>query len=82
MEMITIKGYVNVLPPSLDARQARVFILKDDEEYRILSKGAGVDLIDHISEPVEATGQVEKEEDGIYYMTVRSYKILEDDWEG
>ncbi len=77
----TIKGYVKALPANVDARQAIVAIEQDDVEYRILPRGAGMDLIDEVNAMVEATGLVE-EIDDLKYLTVRGYKVLEDDaWE-
>lgn len=77
----TISGYVVALPRSLDPKQAQVAIVQDGIEYRILPRGAGVDLYDEVNVPVEASG-VAEEEDGIFYLTVRGYKVLEDDtWE-
>ncbi|MBO4301400.1 MAG: hypothetical protein J5861_07345 [Desulfovibrio sp.] len=76
--LMTVKGYVTAIPRSVDARQARVAIVQDDVEYRIVPRGAGVDLDDEVSVPVEVTGILE-EEDGTKYLTVRGYKILEDD---
>lgn len=74
----TISGYVVSLPRNGDARQASVAIAQDGVEYRVLPRGAGVDLVDEVNVAVEATGQVE-EEDGIFYLTVRGYKVLDDD---
>lgn len=74
----TISGYVVALPRNIDPRQACVAIMENDVEYRILPRGAGVDLDDEVNVAVEATGQVE-EEDGVFYLTVRGYKVLEDD---
>ncbi|MBQ4566809.1 MAG: hypothetical protein IJA79_01620 [Desulfovibrio sp.] len=76
--LVTIKGYVSGVPHTVDAHQARVAVVQDDVEYRILPRGAGVDLADEVSVPVEATGLVQ-EEDGIFYLAVRGYKVLEDD---
>lgn len=75
---ITVRGYVAAMPRSVDARQARVAVVQDDVEYRVMPRGAGVDLDDEVSLPVEATGLVE-EADGVLYLTVRGYKVLEDD---
>lgn len=75
---ITVKGYVTVLPKDVDPRQAVVAIIQDNEEYRILPRGAGVDLDDEVNVPVEATGLLE-ETDGIKYLAVRGYKVFEDD---
>ena len=75
---ITVRGYVAAVPRSVDARQARVAVVQDDVEYRIVPRGAGVDLDDEVSVPVEVSGLVE-EADGVFYLTVRGYKVLEDD---
>lgn len=74
----TISGYVVALPRNVDPHQSCVAIMQDDVEYRIMPRGAGIDLSDEVNVAVEATGQVE-EEDGVYYLTVRGYKVLEDD---
>ena len=75
---ITVRGYVAAVPRSVDARQARVAVVQDDVEYRIVPRGAGVDLDDEVSLPVEVSGLVD-EADGVVYLTVRGYKLLEDD---
>ena len=75
---ITVRGYVAAVPRSVDARQARVAVVQDDVEYRIVPRGAGVDLDDEGSLPVEVSGLVD-EADGVVYLTVRGYKVLEDD---
>ena len=75
---ITIRGYVAAVPRSVDARQARVAVVQDDVEYRIVPRGAGVDLDDEVSVPVEVSGIME-EADGVVYLIVRGYKVLEDD---
>lgn len=78
MTPTTVSGYVVSLPRNIDPRQAGVAIVQDGIEYRVLPRGAGVDLDDEVNVSVEATGQVE-EVDGVYYLTVRGYKVLEDD---
>ena len=75
---ITVRGYVAAVPRSVDARQARVAVVQDDVEYRIVPRGAGVDLDDEVSLPVEVSGLVD-EADGVVYLIVRGYKVLEDD---
>ena len=75
---ITVRGYVEALPRKKDERQARVAIVQDEVEYRVLTRGAGVDLVDEVSAQVEASGTVE-EQDGIKYMTVRSYRLLDEE---
>lgn len=74
----TISGYVVPLPRDVDPRQAIVGIIQDDVEYRILPRGAGADLGDEVNAMVEVTGLIE-EQDGVNYMAVRGYKILEED---
>ena len=75
---ITVRGYVAAVPRSVDARQARVAVVQDDVEYRIVPRGAGVNLDDEVSVPVEVSGIMD-EADGVVYLTVRGYKVLEDD---
>ena len=75
---ITVRGYVAAVPRTVDARQARGAVVQDDVEYRIVPRGAGVDLDDEVSLPVEVSGLVD-EADGVVYLTVRGYKVLEDD---
>lgn len=74
---VTVRGYVTSLPRSVDAHQASVAIVQDGVEYRILPRGAGVDLDDEVNVAVEATGLVE-DVDGTLYLAVRGYKALED----
>ena len=51
---VTVKGYVAAVPRSVDERQARVAVVQDDVEYRVMPRGAGMDLADEVSVPVEA----------------------------
>lgn len=74
----TVSGYVTALPRDIDPRQAIVAIIQNEKEYRILPRGAGADLGDEVNAMVEATGLVE-EQDGINYLAVRGYKVLEED---
>ena len=76
--VVTVRGYVTAVPRSVAARQARVAVVQDDIEYHIVPRGAGVDLDDEVSVPVEVTGLLE-EEDGVKYLIVRGYTVLEDD---
>ncbi len=77
-ELITIRGYVASVPRGTDGRQARVAVIQDDVEYRIVPRGTGVDLDDEVSVPVEVTGHLDRGEETLY-LTVREYRILEDD---
>ena len=61
---VTVKGYVAAVPRLVDARQARVAVMQDDVEYRIVPRGAGVDLDDEVSVPVEVTGLLEEQDAG------------------
>lgn len=74
----TISGYVVGLPRNVDPHQAIVAIVQEDVEYRVLPKGAGIDLDDEVNALVEATGLI-SEEDGIKYIAVRGYKSMDDD---
>lgn len=77
----TISGYVVALPLNTDPRQAVVAIENQGTEYRILPRGAGIDLGDEVNAMVEAKGLLE-ESDGTKYLAVRGYKIMEEDvWE-
>lgn len=78
MSPATISGYVVALPRNSDSHQAIVAIVQDDVEYRVLPRGAGVDLDDEVNAMVEAVGLIE-EKDDIKYLSVRGYKVLEDD---
>ena len=77
-EQITVRGYVTAVPRGTDARHARVAIVQDDVEYRIIPRGAGVDLDDEVSVPVEVTGLLETA-DEVSYLMVRGYPVQEDD---
>lgn len=74
----TISGYVVALPRNVDAHQSIVAIDQDGEEYRVLPRGAGVDLADEVNAMVQVTGLIE-EKDDLKYISVRGYKILEDE---
>lgn len=74
----TISGYVVALPRNSDPRQSIVAIVQDGVEYHVLPRGAGVDLDDEVNTMVEAVGLLE-EQDDIKYISVRGYKVLEDD---
>lgn len=75
---ITIVGYVTALPRSSDEQQARVAVVQDGVEYRIIPRGAGVDLDDHLSAQVEVKGIV-TEQDDVRRLQVRGYRVLDDD---
>ncbi len=64
-------------PCSQDAQKVALKVEESGIEYSILSKGAGADLIDHVSEHMELSGFITEicDEDGdkIYTIQVRSY---------
>ena len=74
---ITVRGYVAAVPRSVDARQARVAVVQDDVEYRIIPRGAGADLADEVSALVEVTGLLEQV-DEVNYIQVRGYTLVDD----
>ncbi len=76
--LITIKGYLSPMPPAADEALARVSIMHEDMEYRIVPRGAGVDLDDYLSMLVEVTGLATPDE-GFHRLQVRGYRILEDE---
>ena len=78
---VTVQGYVISIPQ--DERKCRIAIQNEENQYHVLPKGAGVDLAEEVNALVAATGAVEDRED-VAFMTVRGYKLLEDDgtWEG
>lgn len=75
---LKIQGYVTALPRSADEAQARVAVMQDEREFRIIPKGLGIDLDEHLSTLVEVTG-ICTESDGIFRLQVRAYRVLEDD---
>lgn len=77
--IVTVTGYLTPLPRSADEKQARVAIMQDETEYRVIPRGAGVDLDDHLSALVEVTGSVTQTDDGVNHLVVRGYRVLEDD---
>lgn len=66
--------------------ESRVSIIDGEKEYRVAPRGAGIDLIDHISASVEVEGIVAEDEDndGELYIQVRAYRLLDafddDEW--
>ena len=76
--LVSVQGYVSAIP--VDERQCRVAVTQDGREYRILPRAAGVDLADKINVMVEASGQLE-EQDDTAWLTVRHYKAYEEEWD-
>ena len=74
----TIRGYVTALPVSADETKARVAVEADGIAYHVIRRGAGVDLDDHLSTLVQATGIVQQSNEN-WLISVRVYELLEDD---
>ena len=74
--MRTIRGDV---APFVGSGECRVLIVSGDCEYRVVPRGAGADLIEHLSNQVEVLGTVNEDEDGELRIVVRSYKIIDID---
>ena len=75
----TIRGYIAALPDSADETKARVAVEADGIAYYVIRRGAGVDLDDHLSALVQATGSVQQDGDENWLINVRAYELLEDD---
>lgn len=79
--VLKIKGDVT---PYSGVGDSRVSILSENREYRVAPRGAGIDLIDHMSASVEVEGLVSEDQDGEFCIQVRSYQLLDafddEDW--
>lgn len=74
--MKTVRGDV---APFIGAGEGRVAIVTGDCEYLVIPRGAGADLIEHLSCQVEAIGTVSEDEDGVQRIMVRSYTVTDQD---
>ncbi len=88
-KLVTVSGWVT---PASGSEGARVAVAPDSgQDYLVLHRGAGVDLLGHISARVEVIGVVvsapqppeqNPEEAAVPpYLMVRRYRVLDDDWE-
>lgn len=81
----TVSGYIISVPGKSGNREdsAKVALQDDNgQEYHILPKGMGIDLVGHINARAEVTGLVQQKDD-ILYLQVRNYTIddaFEHDW--
>lgn len=78
---VTIKG--SIVPLSFSASKCKValrtFTNGEETEYPILSKGAGIDLVDMISNFVSANCILQTcEEEDCTKVHIRSYTILDE----
>lgn len=70
----TVRGDVY---PLVGRGEGRVVVVDGDVEYRVVAKGAGVDLADHLGEQVEAMGTVSQDDEGIMRILIRSYRLID-----
>ena len=80
--METIQGYVAPLA-GRDKGCCQIAIVTDDGEYHVAPRGAGVDLLEHLSVQVEVSGTITREEDQPHVIQVRTYTFTEpndEDW--
>lgn len=62
---------------------SRVVLRDGDVEYRVMPRGAGVDLADEVGAQVEVDGLVREDDEGEHVIQVRSFRVLdefEDGW--
>lgn len=82
-DVTVVQGYIRVLPRVSGKEEASVTLVTEDEkEYRILHKGIGVDLLEHISAKVTISGVIASSEEGDTIL-VRNYTLtdgFEDEW--
>lgn len=70
----TVRGDVT---PLVGHGEGRVVVLDGDTEYRVVPRGAGVDLVDHLGAQIEVEGTVTEDEDGGLRIHVRSYRLVD-----
>ncbi|MDR1125410.1 MAG: hypothetical protein LBM64_05020 [Deltaproteobacteria bacterium] len=80
--LITVRGYVVALPGNQEGcEDAKVAVHKENgEEYVIIPRGMGIDLVDLINAGVEVTGAL-LERGGHKFIQVRQYKP-QDEYDG
>lgn len=61
---------------------SRVVLREGDVEYRVMPRGAGVDLADEVGAQVEVDGLVREDEEGEPVIQVRSFRVLDEFEEG
>ncbi len=70
----TVQGIIQ--PYSQDSQKVALLEHNTEKEFCILLKGAGVDLVDYVSEEMELIGivtEIEEDEELKYTIQVRSY---------
>ena len=85
-ESVSLTGFVQSLPKSSKSETIRVVLVTPGgEEYPVLHKGAGVDLVDHIGADVEVSAVYENTFLAEYAkaLRIRTYRVTdgyEDPW--
>lgn len=82
--LITVRGYVVALPRQGGRDDAKVAIQDDDSgvEYKVVPRGMGLDLADHVNAKAEVTGTTQEKDEEVF-IHVRQYKTqdeYDDDW--
>ena len=70
----TVRGDV---APLVGHGEGRVVVVDGDTEYRVVPRGAGVDLVDHLGAQIEVTGTLTEDEEGVVRIQVRSYRLID-----
>ncbi len=70
-----VRGFV---APLSSGSSCKVALVDGETEYRVLPRGAGIDLADMVSAQIEAHGTV-TEEDDARFVHVRSYNVIDAD---
>lgn len=81
--LTTVRGYVIALPKQGGKDDAKVAIQDENgNEYLVLPRGLGIDLVDYINAGVEVTGSLH-EKDEQRFIHVRQYRMqdeYDDQW--
>ncbi len=56
----------------------RVIVRDGENEYLVMPRGAGVDLADEVGAHVEMDGLVHEDAEGVLWVQVRSFRILDE----
>lgn len=77
--LITVRGYVVVLPSNQEGCEDAKVALHDEngEEYVIVPRGMGIDLVDLINAGVEVTGTLQERGEH-KFIQVRQYKTQDE----
>jgi|YNPNPStandDraft_1061719.scaffolds.fasta_scaffold03155_5 hypothetical protein len=79
-KLVRISGIVTAAGWDDDAAITAVSIsTRDEQEYLVVNRGKGRELLGLVQKEVEVTGTVRKKEDGTRLLTIRSYRLVERD---